>query len=175
MKKKNVLITGRPRVGKSTLIMRVTEKLKELGHAEIGGFYTLEKSLEGRRVGFDIHTLRGSVGRLAEVGLESPFRLGKYGIDMESFERVALKALEEAVERGQMVVIDEIGYMELKSRRFRELVERALDAPAPLLAAVMRSHFDFPDRIKARGDVHLITVRVENRDRLVEEIIKMLL
>jgi nucleoside-triphosphatase THEP1 len=57
MKKKNILITGRPRVGKSTLVMRVTAKLRELGHTDIGGFYTLEKRQEGKRVGFDIQTL----------------------------------------------------------------------------------------------------------------------
>ncbi len=175
MKIKNILLTGRPRVGKSTLVMRVTERLKGLGHADMGGFYTLEKSREGKRVGFNIRTLDGREGRLAEAGLESRFRLGRYGIDMESFEAVALSALEGALEKGHMVVVDEIGYMELKSRRFRHLVERALESPRPLLATVMRSRFDFPDSIKARDDVTLITVRVDNRDRLVDEIVGMLL
>jgi nucleoside-triphosphatase THEP1 len=174
MEKKNILITGRPRVGKSTLVMRVIERLRELGHTDIGGFYTLEKRQEGSRVGFDIHTLDGRVGRLAEVGFESRYRLGKYGIDMECFEAVALRALEEAIKKGHMVVIDEIGYMELKSKRFRLLVEEALESPGPLLATIMRSRFDFPDKIKARSDVVLLTVRVENRDRLVGEIVKIL-
>jgi nucleoside-triphosphatase len=74
-----------------------------------------------------------------------------------------------------MVVIDEIGYMELKSKRFRLLVEEALNSPRPLLATIMRSRFDFPDKIKARSDVALITVRVENRERLVGEVVGMLL
>jgi nucleoside-triphosphatase THEP1 len=172
---KNILITGRPRVGKSTLVMRITDRLRELGHTDIGGFYTLEKRHKDRRVGFDIQTLDGRVGRLAEVGLESPYRLGKYGIDMECFEAVALTALEDAVKKGYMTVIDEIGYMELKSKRFRLLVEQALESPRSLLATVMRSRFDFPDKIKARSDVVLVTVRVENRDRLVGEILDMLL
>jgi nucleoside-triphosphatase len=101
MKKKNILITGRPRVGKSTLVMRVTGKLRELGHTDIGRFYTLEKRQEGKRIGFDIQTLDGRVGRLALVGLESRYRLGKYGIDMECFEAVALTALEDAIKKGQ--------------------------------------------------------------------------
>lgn len=174
MKRKNILLTGRPRVGKSTLVMRVAERLRELGHTDIGGFYTLEKSREGKRVGFNIQTLDGQVGRLAEVGLGSPYRLGKYGIDMECFERVALTALEGALEKKYIAVVDEIGYMELKSRRFRDLVDKALDSARPLLATVMRSRFDFPDRIKARDDVTVITVRVDNRDRLVGEIVDML-
>jgi len=174
LRKKNILITGRPGVGKSTIIHRVVERLRALGYTEIGGFYTLEMSHEGKRTGFAIHTLDGRVGRLAEAGLESRFRLGRYGIDMEQFEDVALSALEEAINKGMMVVIDEIGYMELKSRRFRELILKALDSKPPVLATIMRSHFDFPDDIKARDDVMLITVKVDNRDRIVEEICAMI-
>ncbi len=174
LKRKNILITGRPRVGKSTIIRHVVERLRGLGYTEIGGFYTLEVSREGKRIGFAIHTLDERVGRLAEVGLESHFRLGKYGIDMEQFESLALSALEDAIAAGMMVVIDEIGYMELRSRRFRELVLKALDSKPPVLSTIMRSHFDFPDAIKARDDVMLITVRVDNRDRLVEEIVEII-
>lgn len=172
--KKNILITGRPRVGKSTIIHRVVERLKSLGYTEIGGFYTLEMSSEGKRIGFAIHTLDGRVGRLAEVGLQSRFTLGRYGIDMEQFESIALSALEDSIRQEKMVVIDEIGYMELKSRRFRDLVLEALDAKPPVLATIMRSRFDFPEAIKAREDVMLITVKVENRDRVVEEIVGMI-
>ncbi len=170
--KKNILLTGRPRVGKSTLVRRVIERLRELGCAKMGGFYTLEVAQGGNRSGFDIHTLDGRIGRLARAGLESRFRLGKYGIDMEQFESVAVPALEEAIRLGSLVVIDEIGFMELKSRRFRERVEEALSSPAPVLAAIMRNRFDFPDAIKAREDALLITVTAENRDRLVDEIVE---
>lgn len=171
---KNILITGRPRVGKSTIIHRVVESLKSLGYTDIGGVYTPEMSLEGKRVGFSIQTLDGRVGRLAEVGLQSRFTLGRYGIDMEQFESIALSALEDSIRQSKMVVIDEIGYMELKSHRFRELVLEALNAKPPVLATIMRSHFAFPDAIKARNDVMLITVKVENRDRIVDEIVGMI-
>jgi nucleoside-triphosphatase THEP1 len=61
--------------------------------------------------------------------------------------------------------------MEIKSRRFRELVVRALDSPAPVLGTILRSKSDFADALKARHDVDVITVRVENRDQLVDEIV----
>jgi nucleoside-triphosphatase THEP1 len=94
---------------------------------------------------------------------------------MEAFEGIALTALEEAIRAGGLIVIDEIGYMELKSRRFRELVTRALDSPAPVLGTILRSKSDFADALKARHDVEVITVRVETRDRLVDEIAAKLL
>jgi len=167
---KNILLTGRPRVGKSTIIKKVVEKLCTAGYKSIAGFYTAEIIRDNKRVGFSINTLDGRIGRLAEVGFESPYRLGKYGIDMKSFEAVALTSLEHAIKTNSLIVIDEIGYMELKSKRFRELVIKALDSPAFVLAAIMRNKFDFADIIKARNDVEVITVRTDNRDRLTDEI-----
>ena len=168
---KNILLTGRPRVGKSTLILRVVEELRQRGREKIGGFYTLEASHEGKRIGFDIQTLDGRLGRLARVGMESRFRLGKYGIDMEQFETIALSALENAIRQDDLVVIDEIGYMELKSHRFRVLVGEALSSPRPVIATLMRNRYDFADAIKGREDVGLFTVTLENRDRLADEIV----
>ncbi|HKZ46041.1 MAG TPA: NTPase [Thermodesulfobacteriota bacterium] len=167
---KNILLTGRPRVGKSTIIKKVVEKLCTAGYKSIAGFYTAEIIRDNKRVGFSINTLDGRIGRLAEVGFESPYRLGKYGIDMKSFEAVALTSLEHAIKTNSLIVIDEIGYMELKSKRFRELVIKALDSPAFVLAAIMRNKFDFADIIKARNDVEVITIRTDNRNRLTDEI-----
>lgn len=142
------------------------------GYRDIGGFYTAEVRAGNERIGFSITAMDGTTGRLAQVGLESPYRLGRYGIDMESFERVALGALEGALERGDLVVIDEIGYMELMSRRFRDLVLRALDSASPVLGTIMRSRFAFADLVTSRPDVEVIPVRVENRDKLFDEVLK---
>ena len=171
--KKNILLTGRPRVGKSTLILKVVETLKKEG-CHLGGFYTLEVREGGNRSGFNINTLDGKTGVLARVGLKSSYRLGKYGIEMGQFEEIALDALEDAIEKRDIIVIDEIGYMELKSRRFRELVLRALDSQKPVLATVMKNRFDFPDSIKARDDTEVVRVRADNRDSLVTEITESL-
>ena len=167
---KNILLTGSPRVGKSTIIKKVVERLCTAGYKSIAGFYTTEIIRDNKRVGFSINTLDGHIGRLAEVGFESPYRLGKYGIDMKSFEAIALTSLEHAIKTNSLIVIDEIGYMELKSKRFRELVIKALDSPAFVLAAIMRNKFDFADIIKARNDVEVITIRTDNRNRLTDEI-----
>jgi nucleoside-triphosphatase len=171
---KNFLLTGRPRVGKSILIKRIVERLRAAGFEKMGGFYTLEIRKGGERVGFSITTLDGREGRLAEVGLESPYTLGRYGIDMKEFENVAVAALEDAISEGGLVVIDEIGWMELKSRRFRELVLKAMDSPASLLATIMRAKGEFPDKLKARPDTATIVVRADNRDSLVEEVFEMI-
>lgn len=157
-------------MGKSTLVRRVVENLTQFGISTIGGFYTLEMRSGTARTGFTIHTIDGRTGRLAEVGLPSRHRLGRYGIDLAQFETVALTALEQAIAQQHLVVIDEIGFMELKSRGFQQLVRRALDGPSPVLATIMGKPFYFADEIKQRDDVELITVRADNRDALVLQI-----
>lgn len=171
--KKNILLAGRPRVGKSTLLFHTIEKLRQIDISDIGGFYTLEVSSGGKRIGFDINTLDGRIGCLARIGLDSPCHLVKYGIDMKQFESIALSALEDAIKNKSVIVVDEIGYMELKSMWFRELIEKALNSPKPVIATIMRNRFDFTDKIKAREDVMLITVTAENRDRLINDIVEL--
>ncbi len=172
---KNILITGRPRVGKSTLVRRIIEGLKHRGYTSLGGFYTKEIREGEQRKGFEVHTLDGRTCILAHVDIKGPVRCGRYGVDLACLERVALPALEDAIRRGLTVFIDEIGYMELKSRGFRALVVEAMDSPSTVVATVTRSKLPFTERLEGRPDVTLITLRVANRDTLPDIIVRMVL
>jgi nucleoside-triphosphatase THEP1 len=161
-----ILLTGPPRVGKTTCIERLLERLD----VAAAGFVTREVRRGGKRVGFDVESLDGRRGTLARTGKSSPWRVGRYGVDLESFESVALPALEGGLASGALVVIDEIGKMELFSEAFKELVARALESPAPLVGTVMVGNPPFVRRIKARQDVILVEVTQANRDGLHEEL-----
>ncbi len=108
---KKVLLTGRPGCGKTTLIKRVVSELAR----PAGGFYTEEIRAHGERLGFKIITLDGQEALLAHVDFKTPERVGKYGLDLSALETVGVEALREAVHARQLVVIDEIGPMELRS------------------------------------------------------------
>ncbi|MFQ5893993.1 MAG: nucleoside-triphosphatase, partial [Nitrospinota bacterium] len=110
-----ILLTGPPRVGKTTCIERLLGRLE----APAAGFFTREVREAGRRVGFDVEDLEGRRGVLSRIGLAGPHRVGRYGVDLADFEAVALPALEAGLEIGALVVIDEIGKMELFSERFK--------------------------------------------------------
>lgn len=159
--KKNILLTGRPGVGKTTVIRRVVEQLEDW---KVRGFYTQELRQGGRRTGFRVVTLDGREGRLAEVGLDSPHRVGRYGVDLESFERVALPAL--AIPEADLIVIDEIGKMECFSHAFQQAVQQALDGPLPVLGTIGRGGTPFMRSVRGRGDVQLIEVTRANRREL---------
>lgn len=169
-----VLLTGRPGCGKTTLIKRVVSNLPR----GAGGFYTEEirdsesvrERSGGTRTGFKIVTLDGEETVFAHVDFKSPDRLGKYGLDLSALERIGVDAVRQAIRARRLVVIDEIGPMEIRSPIFREIINEALDSEVPLLATIFARPLPFTEAIKSRPDVTLIEVRPENRERLVSEL-----
>jgi len=187
-----ILLTGRPGVGKTTVVREVLARWE----AGAGGFYTEEIREQGRRTGFRLVTLEGATGILASVNISSPCCVGKYGVNLRDLEQVGVEALNRAVRQPgasllvideahqsqrdsssttDLIVIDEIGRMELFSPAFREAVERALDSPKLVLGTVMARSHPWVDAIKARSNVSLVEVTPLNRSTLPEQILRGLL
>jgi nucleoside-triphosphatase len=158
------LIEARPGAGKTTAIARLAELLRDADIA-VSGFLTTEMREAGRRVGFTIETFTGERGLLAHVDIKGPPRVGRYGVDVEEFERLALPALAAPNERA-VVLIDELGKMELASEPFRKRVSELFERPLPLVATVQTARHPFTDAVKRRSDVSTITLTAANRDRL---------
>jgi nucleoside-triphosphatase len=73
-----------------------------------------------------------------------------------------------------VVVIDELGKMELASDRFRDSVSRLVEASIDLVATAHVFRHAFTDALKRRPDVELIKVTRATRDQLPEQISQML-
>jgi len=163
-----VLITGLPGVGKTTLLKRVVEKL----NCPAFGFYTSEVREAGNRVGFSLESLSGEKGILSHKDVKSPYRVGKYGVDLRSFESIGVSELEKGLAADSLLVIDEIGKMELFSEKFKEVLLKAMEVPNPLLATILYKSHPFCDRLKKRADTELIKIDTGNREELVDILVK---
>ena len=157
-----LLIEARPGAGKTTAARRLVKILQERG-IPVQGFTTEEIREGGRRVGFAVTALGGPTAVLAHVSLAGPPRVGRYGVDLKAFEQVALPALGDP-RAGRVVVIDEVGKMELASAAFRGAVQRLLDTGCPLVATVHTHRHPFSDALKRQ--VQVVQLDAGNRDLL---------
>jgi len=165
-----ILLTGAPGVGKTTVIREVAHLLG----VAAAGFYTEETRQGGKRTGFDIVTLDGGRAPLSRAGGKSRYRVGRYGVDVEALDSVGVAAIEDALASDKVIIIDEIGKMELFSDRFREAVMRAFDSPNSVVAVIMLKRNPFADSIKERLDATTIEVTMSNRDSLPKRIMEEL-
>lgn len=163
---KNLLLTGRPGIGKTTVIKKILSLLP----FSAGGFFTGEIREGGERKGFKITTLDGKEGVLAHVNIKSPYRVSRYGVDIKALESIAVPAIYEEIDKKNLIVIDEIGKMEMFSGKFRKAVLEALDSKKVVLATITGKPHPFADKIKQREDVVLIRLTLDNRDRAPQKI-----
>jgi nucleoside-triphosphatase THEP1 len=161
-----LFLTGAPGVGKTTLIRAVVEGLEKV---KCAGFYTLEQRQGGQRVGFRIVTLSGREGSLASLGSKPP-TVGRYSVHLDQFEALALPEIDPRATAADLYVIDEIGKMELFSRKFAARLVELLAEPTPILATIAKKGTGLIELIKKRDDIELIEITRKNRAGLVNEI-----
>lgn len=166
----NYLLTGHPGVGKTTIIKKVLEKLK----LPAGGFYTEEIREENKRMGFAIVTLSGLKGVLAHRNFKSRYRVGEYGVGVYTLNRIGVKEIQMCLMEKKIIVIDEIGKMELLSPQFQETVDKALNADNPVLGTITLARHPFAQKVRERADVKIFEVTKENREAVFNALIKEL-
>ncbi len=162
----NILLTGRPGIGKTTVIQKV---LQLLGSVPLAGFTTAEIRSPQGRLGFYVTTLDGRQGILAHVNYTGCPQVGRYGVDVVTFESLVLPTLDPA-QKVAAFILDEIGKMECLSADFCQAVLRLLEDPRPVLGTIALRGPACIQEIRRQPDVHLVQVTRENRDRLPAEL-----
>lgn len=161
---KNILICGPPGVGKTTLIKKILENIK----LRAGGFYTEEIRENNRRVGFKIISLDNQEGILAHTSIKNSKRVGRYGVNIYDLENIGVKSLSQALGDDELIIIDEIGKMEVFSEKFKEKVLDCLNSKKIVLATISIGGDKFISNIKRRDDIILFEITKENRNELIE-------
>jgi len=169
--KRALLLTVKPGTGKTALIKEALARTRVKGD----GFYTKEIRTRGIRQGFQIVTLGGQEAILAHVGISSPYHVSKYKVDIEALNRVGVSALRQALKESDLIVIDEIGKMELLSPLFREVVTQAINSDKKVLGTIMLNSHPFTDEIKRHAEVEVLLVTRDNHIEVMKKVLSWLI
>ena len=166
-----ILLTGLPRSGKTTAVMQI---IKNFECDKVAGFYTQEIRQGGVRKGFSWRRLDGATGTLAHIDIKGPFRVGKYGVDIEGFEKAVVPILNPKVNDTKLFVIDEIGKMECFSEKFVAAIRRLFKSNKSILATVALKGSGLISEVKNYSNTRLFNLTRHNRDKKIEEILQAL-
>ncbi len=167
---KNILITGQPGIGKTTLIKKLATELAALRPV---GFYTEEIRENGVRKGFELVSLSGQRGLLSHIDIKSPYRVSKYGVDIKSFEDF-LDFIPFFDRETEIVITDEIGKMECFSEKFKTFVIKLLDSEKIFISTIALKGSGFIAEVKKRNDIKLLEMSLANRNSLLSEMLQEL-
>ncbi|MGE5556682.1 MAG: NTPase [Methanocella sp.] len=174
--KRVLLVTGSPGVGKTTVVQKTAQALKDRGFS-VGGMISREAKDCCTRLGFEvIDFANGKHGWLAHVDQKNGPQVGKYRVNLSDLERIGVKAVVEATKKYDIVVIDEVGPMELFSAKFKLAVQAALESNKVVLAVVHAKAKDaLITEIKQHKATTLYTVTAANREGLPSVLVQQVL
>jgi nucleoside-triphosphatase len=167
MVKPLILITGRPGIGKTSILRRTVKELRRRNY-EVGGMICREVREGGIRVGFEIMDLStGQRGWLAHVNQPTGPKIGKYHVNLTDLDVIGVGAILDALQNADILAVDEIGPMELCSAAFSSALVKAVESSKPMLGTI---HYGLSNSlvnsIKTREDAEIIKVTRKNREDL---------
>ncbi|MEI8143435.1 MAG: nucleoside-triphosphatase [Candidatus Berkelbacteria bacterium] len=166
--KKNILITGMPRSGKSTLLNEIIQK-----YDRKVGFVTNEIRENNERIGFEIITNEGRQAVLSSTTNVTEHKVSRYYVDISALDEIIPSVL--SFNSDDLLYIDEIGQMELFSEKFKSLVLKYLDSPNTNVATISKIFSDdFIEMIKNRGDVVLVEIEESTRSEQFKFVLSLL-
>lgn len=163
---KNLIISGTPGVGKTTLVKDAFFRFQSMAR----GFITEELRRGGVREGFVIKSMDGRSGLFASRAISSPVKLNKYGIDLNVLEGMGVSSLRAGLSEKKIIVIDEIGAMEMFSRAFCETVVECMASPCPVLATMRGGSKSFTDSLARMSDTETLSLNRRNYPDVAQEV-----
>jgi len=139
----------------------------------VSGIITKEARIDGERTGFKIRSLISGVeGWLATKAAGAGPRVGSYTVNIPDLEKIGAASLQHAA-RGDapLVLIDEVGPMEMTSETFRHSLLEVFKSGKTTVASVKYgSHYQEVEQVSKLGESRTIVISRENRDSLLPQL-----
>ncbi|MFX0081050.1 MAG: NTPase [Candidatus Hodarchaeota archaeon] len=171
-----ILITGPPRSGKSTLIGKLIEHFSNR-QISVYGFLTPEVREGHNRIGFDLLNIKTKEReKLARKGnFDTKHRVGKYHVFIERFEKFLANFKNIRYHQEDLIIIDEIGKMELFSDKFQEFIMNMFKSNISIIATIgLTIKHSIKDRLLKLPDVKLFNLNRQNYQNTYQKIISLI-
>lgn len=160
-------LSGVPRVGKTTALKKI---IAEIGSEKFSGFYSEEVVVNYQRTGFKVISLDGTESIFASIYSNSLTRVGRYGIDIKKFENIAIHSINKSLNQNKIIVIDEIGPMQISSNKFLYTIENLLESSHTVLGTIYFDSHPVIDKIKQKKDINTFHLNKHNNKDIIRRI-----
>lgn len=167
----NIFVTGSIHIGKSTVIAKVMSAFPGL---KINGFRTVPIFEKKKRNGFVFTSLDGQQQCFAHINLNTSDQYDIYHFDLTVFDELGVKTLENALLTSDLIIMDEIGAMERKAKKFQKALMKCLDSPILVLGAFQKRAKWFEDALLTRHDTKIFPVDETSRNAVPQAIISLI-
>ncbi|AGY78027.1 MULTISPECIES: nucleoside-triphosphatase [Clostridium] len=164
---KKIFFTGEKGIGKSKLLEKVIKNID----CSIGGFIQEKEFTEGVKI-FKVISLYNS---------DDNYIIGRYDIkkekmyiDMDIFNVIANDVLLKSLYNRDLVVLDELGFMEENVSLFKDTIFKILNSDKPVIGVLRECDGDFVQKIAKREDVQVIRIDENNRNFMEGKILRTL-
>ena len=164
----NLFLTGEVRIGKSTILKNVLERV----NVSVGGYMT-ERNTKNHIRTFTAKSLYDGKEKYIIANVNR--RDNSKEIFPDTFEIGLTSILENSLKNRDLIVLDELGFMEKDMERFTSNVYEIWDSEKPVLGVLKNYECGILNNIRNREDVIIIQITKENRDTMIFDIIDILL
>lgn len=164
---KNIFLTGEKYTGKSTLIQNVLNKLG----LSVGGYVTKRVIKDNKRI-YTVKSLHDN----SESYLIANVDAIDYSREVfkDSFDIGVVSILEKSLKDRDIIILDELGFFENDSEKFKRKVYELLNSNKIILGTIKDYDCEFLNDIRKRDDILLFKVTKENREEILNKLVKIM-
>lgn len=170
---KNILIINEGR--QAVFGEKFLNEIKSSITCPIGGYWIQIKRDEGnKKIGeFDLVSLYNS-GENGNIFFEKDNLTGISKLNIDVFNTKGVQFLQDSLKYREVLIFNEIGFIESKSEKFTREVIRALNSEKVVIALLKRINCDYINYIATRKDVNIFNISEGNKVYAKDNIIKLL-